>query len=139
MALKDFCVSEVVSAPPDATVSEVAKLMAEKNVGSVVIVEQGKPKGIVTDRDLALRVLAEGRDTSVRISEVMTENVATLNHNLGLFEALESMKEKGVRRYPIVDDDGKLVGIICLDDIIYLLGKEMADITEILEKEAPKL
>jgi len=69
----------------------------------------------------------------------MTKNPVVLKGNMGLFEALESVKRKGMRRFPVVNSKGKLVGIITLDDMIYLLGREMADVADIIEKEAPKL
>ncbi len=140
MALIDFCRTEVVTIPLGTSIAESAKLMKQKNVGSVVIIDDSKPVGILTDRDIAVRVVAEGKDPeSTKVSEVMTENPETLNEDLGLFQALERMKEVGVRRFPIVNDRGELVGIITLDDVLYILGKEMSDVATILKKESPSL
>ena len=140
MALIDFCRTEVVTIPLGASIAESAKLMKQKNVGSVVIIDDSKPVGILTDRDIAVRVVAEGKDPeSTKVSEVMTENLETLNENLGLFQALERMEEVGVRRFPIVNDRGELVGIITLDDVLYILGKEMSDVATTLKKESPRL
>lgn len=146
MSLGNMCRKDVVSVKPGTMVNEVARLMEEKNIGSVVvqnvIVSGEKEKfGIVTDRDIALRVVGKNLDPAkTPIDDVTTQNsVLTLSENLGLFEALEQVRESAVRRFPIVDVDGNLKGIITLDDIITLLGKEMADVARIIENEGPLL
>jgi CBS domain-containing protein len=146
MSLGNMCRKDVVSVKPGTMVNEVARLMEEKNIGSVVvqnvIVSGEKEKfGIVTDRDIALRVVGKNLDPAkTPIDDVTTQNsVLTLSENLGLFEALEQVRESAVRRFPIVDVDGNLKGIITLDDIIILLGKEMADVARIIENEGPLL
>jgi len=140
MALANLCRKTVVSVPPETPVVEAAKLMEQKNVGSVVVVKGEKPVGLLTDRDVALRVMAKGKNPeAIKVQEVMTKNPVVLKGDMGLFEALESVKRKGMRRFPVVNSKGKLVGIITLDDMIYLLGREMADVADIIEKEAPKL
>ena len=139
MPLQDFC-RRVVTISPEESVLEAAKVMKEKNLGSLVVAENNKPVGIITDRDITVRVVAEGKNPSeVKVKDVMTPNPQTLKGSMGLFEAIEKMKEVGVRRFPIVDDNGNVIGIITLDDVIYILGKEMEDITKVLEREAPKL
>jgi CBS domain-containing protein len=146
MSLGNMCRKDVVSVKPGTMVNEVARLMEEKNIGSVVvqnvIVSGEKEKfGIVTDRDIALRVVGKNLDPAkTPIDDVTTQNsVLTLSENLGLFEALEQVRESAVRRFPVVDVDGNLKGIITLDDIIILLGKEMADVARIIENEGPLL
>lgn len=140
MSIKSICRKEFVSISPDATVKDAAGVMASKNVGSIIIVKDGSPVGIITDRDIVVRVVNKGLDSSsLKVQDVMTIDPICLNENVGLFEALETVKEKGVRRYPVIDDKGKIVGIISLDDIIYLIGKEMCDITQILLKSVPNL
>jgi CBS domain-containing protein len=146
MSLGNLCRKDVVSVKPGTMVNEVARLMEEKNIGSVVvqnvIVSGEKEKfGIVTDRDIALRVVGKNLDPAkTPIDDVTTQNsVLTLSENLGLFEALEQVRESAVRRFPVVDVDGNLKGIITLDDIIILLGKEMADVASIIENEGPLL
>jgi len=106
----------------------------------IVSGERGK-FGIVTDRDIALRVVNNNLDPSnTPISEVMTQKIVlTLREDMGLFEALELVRKSAVRRFPVVDIDGNLKGIITLDDIIALLGKEMADVADIIDNEGPLL
>lgn len=114
--------------------------MEEKNIGSIVVVEERKPMGIVTDRDILLRVINRGLDSKgTSVDDVMTKEIVTLREDMGLFEALQQVKGKGIRRFPIVDAKGNLQGIMTLDDILYLLGKEMADVASIIEKEGPRL
>ena len=114
--------------------------MEEKNVGSVVVVGGGEVVGIVTDRDILLRVVNKGLNPErSSVDEVMTKGIVVLREEMGLFDALEKVKEKGVRRFPVVDARGNLKGIMTLDDIIYILGKEMADVANIIEKERATL
>ena len=146
MSLGNMCRKNVVTVKPGTMVDEVARLMEEKNIGSVVVqnvIVSGEKEtfGIVTDRDIALRVVGKNLDAAkTPIDDVTTQNfVLTLNESMGLFEALEQVRRSAVRRFPVVDVDGTLKGIITLDDIITLLGKEMADVASIIENEGPLL
>lgn len=140
MAIGNMCRREVVSVKPGVSVKVAAQLMEDKNVGCVVVVEGGKPIGILTDRDILLRVVNRGLDPAKCSAEqVMSRDVVSLKEDMGLFEALEHTKERGIRRFPVVDSGGELQGIITLDDILYILGKEMADVASIIEKESPRL
>jgi CBS domain-containing protein len=141
-----MCRKDVVSVKPGTMVNEVVRLMEEKNIGSVVVqnaIASGEKEkfGIVTDRDIALRVVGKNLDPAkTPIDDVMTQNIVLiLSENLGLLEALEQVRKSAVRRFPVVDVDGNLTGIITLDDIIILLGKEMADVARIIENEGPLL
>lgn len=140
MSLGNLCRREIVCVDRGATIEEVARLMEEKNIGSIIVVEERKPMGIVTDRDILLRVINRGLDSErTSVADVMTKQIVTLREDMGLFEALQQVKGKGIRRFPIVDAKGNLQGIMTLDDILYLLGKEMADIASIIEEEGPRL
>ncbi|TFG76836.1 MAG: CBS domain-containing protein [Thermodesulfobacteriales bacterium] len=146
MSLRNMCRKDVVSVKPGTMVNEVVRLMEEKNIGSVVVqnaIASGEKEkfGIVTDRDIALRVVGKNLDPAkTPIDDVMTQNIVLiLSENLGLLEALEQVRKSAVRRFPVVDVDGNLTGIITLDDIIILLGKEMADVARIIENEGPLL
>ena len=134
MSLGNLCRREVVVVNQGTPIKEAVKFMEEKNIGSVIVVGGGKPVGIVTDRDILLRVVNKGLDPEKSsVDDVMTKEIVTLKEGMGLFEALEQVKGKGIRRFPIVDASGNLKGIMTLDDIIYLLGKEMADVDSIIE------
>ncbi|HLE25282.1 MAG TPA: CBS domain-containing protein [Thermodesulfobacteriota bacterium] len=134
MSLGNLCRREVVVVNQGTPIKEAVKFMEEKNIGSVIVVGNGKPLGIATDRDILLRVVNKGLDPEKSpVDDVMTKEIVTLKEEMGLFEALEQVKGKGIRRFPIVDARGNLKGIMTLDDIIYLLGKEMADVASIIE------
>ncbi len=138
MSLGHICRKDVVTVKPGTTVSEVARIMEDKNLGSV-IVSGGSDFGIVTDRDIALRVVNRCLDPArTPVDEIMTQNlVLTLREDMGLLEALEQIRKSAVRRFPVVDIEGNLTGIITLDDIIKLLGREIADVASVIDNEGP--
>ncbi|OGE24617.1 MAG: signal transduction protein [Candidatus Dadabacteria bacterium RIFCSPHIGHO2_12_FULL_53_21] len=139
MSLGHICRRDVVTVSPDTTVSEVTRIMEDKNLGSVIVTGGDDRFGIVTDRDIALRVVNRCLDpVKTPIEDVMTQDlVLTLREDMGLFEALEQIRKSAVRRFPVVDVDGRLTGIITLDDIIRLLGKEIAGVASVIENEGP--
>ena len=106
---------------PNDTAADVASLMKRENVGSVPVCTDGRSKkliGVVTDRDLAMKIVAEGRDPkTTKVSDVMTENPVTCQPEEDLAIALESMEQYQVRRIPVIADGGRLVGIISQADI----------------------
>jgi CBS domain-containing protein len=140
MNIYAVCQNNVISVTPDTTVKFVAELMKEKNIGCVVIAENNKPVGIVTDRDFAIRggYLCEEEETRL-ISEIMTGDVRTIRKDTDVFDAIQEMKSSGVRRLPVVDMGGRLVGLITLDDIIRLLARELGEIARIIGTESPKI
>ncbi|MFN3813440.1 MAG: CBS domain-containing protein, partial [Aquificaceae bacterium] len=109
------------------------------NIGSVVVLDdQSRPVGIITDRDVTLRVVYKGLDPKTTpLEQVMTKDLFVLDENMGLFEALMFMKDKGVRRYPVVNSEGKLTGFFSLDDVLFLLGKEFSAVADIIQKSSP--
>jgi len=134
MGLMEFARAEVITLPPGAMVADAAGLMSGMGVGSIVIVEEMRPVGILTDRDIVVRVVNEGLDPAeTPVFRVMTPDPLVLAEEMSLFEALEEVKHKGVRRYPVVDYEGNLVGIFTLDDVLQLLGLEMAAIARVVE------
>ena len=141
MSLGNLCRKDVVTVKPGTLVKEVTKLMEEKNIGSVIITDDKEMFGIITDRDIALGIVNKNLNPQqTTVDELMTHNfVLVLREDIGLFEALEQVKKSAVRRFPVVDIDGNLKGIITLDDIITLLSKEMADVASIIENEGPLL
>jgi CBS domain-containing protein len=111
----------VVTAAPEASVREVAETMRERNVGSVVLVEGGRPVGFLTDRDLAVSVLADGRDVSDRACDHASAPVVTAAPDLAVSDAGELMVEHGIRRLPVLEGD-ELIGIVTLDDLAVRTG-----------------
>ena len=130
MPIVEYRTKHVTTALGNQTVSDAAKQMRDKNVGSIVVLDSDKkPLGMVTDRDIAVRVVAEGKDPkSTHLKEIMSKETVVLRQDQGIFETTKMMSEKGIRRIPVVDTEGKLAGIICLDDLIMMFGQEVANI-----------
>ncbi len=123
MSLRKITKKKVVTVNPDDTVVKAANLMDEKNVGSVVVVENRKPVGILTDRDIAIRVVARKADiNSTYVKHVMTKKIVTGRDDQRIAELAKVMHEHGIRRVPIVNKKGILSGIITLDDLLYMMG-----------------
>lgn len=106
---------------------DAAELMRQLHVGSVVVVDEGgRPLGMLTDRDIVLRVVAEHRDPAATpVASVMSSEVACVQIDDLIDEAAFKMRQKGVRRLPIVDAVGKVCGIVALDDLLVLLSAEL--------------
>lgn len=138
MTVLDVARTGVMTAPSDQTAGNLASVMREENVGSVIIEEDDAPVGIVTDRDLVLHVLEPREDpTEVTAEDIMTETLVTVQGDDGVFEATATMFENDVRRLPVVDENGDLAGIVTLDDMLVLLSTEMEHLTGVIESESP--
>jgi CBS domain-containing protein len=123
----EVVVRRAVTARPDETVLCAAQRMRDEHVGDLVILEDERPAGIVTDRDLVVRVLAsEGDPSSLRVEEVMTRAPATVSEDSDVLEVLETMRRTGARRMPVLGADGALIGILALDDVLAWLGRQMS-------------
>lgn len=143
MAIGEICTREVVVAERDITVRGAAQLMREYHVGCIVLVdEQGgkrKPCGIVTDRDIVVAVTALGLDPNViRAGDVAAKELLELNESAGVAETVAVMRMKGVRRLPVVDKDGVLIGMIAADDILGLLAEELQGLASMVSREHRK-
>lgn len=129
--------TELVTVSPDDSVRDVAETMRNETVGSAIVERGSEPVGIVTDRNLAMNVIADGEDPSTMTArDVMTPDPDTADVDDGVFERCEMMRERGVRRMPVVED-GKLAGIVTLDDRIVLLETEMNDLSAVIRSESP--
>jgi CBS domain-containing protein len=116
--IRDLMTSNPSTIEPDKTVADAAKLMRDEDAGLIPIVEEKKLAGTITDRDIAIRVVAEGKDQqSTTVRDVMTSRLVTVDPDQDLDEALRLMAKHQVRRLPVVEEDGKLVGIVAQADI----------------------
>jgi CBS domain-containing protein len=119
----------VVVAQLEETAADAARRLRDFQVGCVVVTRGGKSVGILTDRDLALRVVAEGRDPKqTLVSEIVTYDATTVLRDAGVETAVRIMRERGVRRLPIVTEDGQVTGIVTADDLVVLLTEDLADL-----------
>jgi len=140
MSAGRICRREVHTAALGESVRAVAKRMREVNVGTVVVMdERGRPAGILTDRDLAMRVIAEERDAKMTpVLEVMTVVPKTVREETPIEDVLGLMRSQRCRRIPVVGRDDRLVGVITLDDILELLAEEFGTIGGLLRSEEPR-
>jgi len=121
------------TASPEDTARAAAQRMEKEGIGCLVVVEDERPVGILTDRDLALRLLREKLDAgAVRVRELMRAPVVTICGEESLEVALRTLRTAAVRRLPVVDAEGKLVGILTADDLLRLVATELGDLAETL-------
>jgi len=135
MKLSDLFAKKVITAVAEETLASVAQRMQEHNVGTVVVVEAQRPVGIVTDRDLALALGAQGIPVQAPVQKVMTSHVLTVPNDAGIFTATKYMRDCEVRRLPVVDGAGRLVGIVSLDDLLRYLSRELYNLAEGIKHE----
>ncbi|MFB6091428.1 MAG: CBS domain-containing protein [Haloquadratum sp.] len=138
MPVDDLARSDVVTATPDTPVRELASAMDDENVGSIVVVDGETPVGIVTDRDLTVRVLGSGGDPDEQTADdVMSDDLRMVDKDAGFYETANIMSENGVRRLPVSDGES-LVGIITADDLTELLADEEQQLAEIIRAQRPR-
>ncbi|MDO9206321.1 CBS domain-containing protein [Methylotenera sp.] len=140
MTISAICNREVITVRSDATVLHAATLMRQYHVGDVVVIEDRKgksvPVGIVTDRDIVIELVATELDCKViTTGDIMANNLAVIKEGAGIFDAIQLMTAKGVRRLPVVDDGGGLLGIITLDDLLLILSKELGSLSKLVSRE----
>ncbi len=135
MKVSDVMTRDVQVARPNDTVADVARRMSEIDSGVMPIVEGDKIVGVITDRDIVIRVVGEGRDNEIPVSEVMTSPVETCLTSEKLKDATRKMAELQMRRLVIVNDRGQLAGILSLGDVARedsarVVGRTLEEISE---------
>ena len=141
MTVGAFCSRIVVFVGKDDGIVEAAKVMREHHTGSAVVVENAQhgayqPVGMITDRDLVVEVLAEEVDVdSVSVKDVMSPDPIVANERDSLSDTLKNMRGRGVRRVPVTDDKGQIVGVLSVDDVISLLASELNDLDSLILRE----
>jgi CBS domain-containing protein len=126
---REIMTRSVKTAAPDTTVREAALMMRTEDVGAIPVVENGRLIGIVTDRDIVVRAVAEGKNAEAKVGDVMTPEIFSVKENDFVFEAIRLMGDKQIRRIPVVSETGELAGIIAMADV----ALEMEDEHEIAE------
>lgn len=123
----------------DHTVLRAARLMREKGLGSVVVVdEQGRPVGMLTDRDLAVKVLGEGKSPETPVDEVMSHPVFAVSRDALVFDTLREMARRHVHRMPVIDSETKeLIGVVTAENALMLLTTELVNIAEVMSGARP--
>lgn len=138
MKVRDFCSKGVVTIAPQASLREAALLMRNSHVGALVVVERKggieQPAGILTDRDIVVAVIAVpgARPEGIRAADAMSQPVVLAREDDNVFETVETMQRKAVRRLPVVAADGSLRGMVTLDDVLRVLAAELGGLAEAL-------
>jgi CBS domain-containing protein len=133
--VREVMTASVATAEPARSLHEIAAIMRERNVGSVVLVDGSRPVGIITDRDLALSVVADGRDAGERARDHASSPVITADPEMDVEEAAEKMIRHGVRRL-VVTDAGALAGVVTLDDIASSTGDRASELSARITRAA---
>lgn len=141
MTVGRICRREVDLVEPDELVRVAAQRMASRNVGSLLVVDgRRRVLGLVTDRDLALRVVAQGRDPHLtRVGDVMTPHPDSVSEETSIEDALSVMRARGVRRLPVIGPGGSLAGVVSVDDILVLLAQEFGELSRLIEHSSPQV
>jgi predicted transcriptional regulator len=139
MAIGEVCNREVVIAETGMAVPEAARLMRQYHVGTLVVVEEvegrRRPLGMVTDRDIAIEVVAAAVDPdSLTVGDIMATELASVREDVGVFDTIRYMRSRGVRRVPVVDNGGWLIGIVTLDDLFELLAEELSEMADMISR-----
>ncbi|MBI2969847.1 MAG: CBS domain-containing protein [Gammaproteobacteria bacterium] len=140
MLVGKVCNRELVAMDKSGDLLAAAKLMREHHVGSVVVTSSDgdglRPVGMVTDRDLVVEIIAAEVDIqSVSLEDIMTRYPIVAREDDELYDVLESMRTKGVRRVPVLDRKGFVVGVLALDDVLNVLAKELGAIASLIDRE----
>ncbi|HJV68651.1 CBS domain-containing protein [Ideonella sp.] len=144
MGIGTWCERSVVTCGRDAPVLTLARLMRDQHVGDVVVVDEvlgGRPQpvGIVTDRDLVVRVLAMGvAGEALRAGDLLVHPLVTAHEDEDLGQAVWRMRTGGVRRLPVVDSEGGLVGVLTADDVTRHLAEKLGDVAHIVPRQLVK-
>lgn len=135
----EACNRDVIVMARRESVVEAAQLMRKHHVGSIVVADKPDgeriPLGVLTDRDIAIEIVArEGEPRNTSVGEAMSRELVTLKETDGLLDGLARMRERGIRRAPVVNEHGGLVGIITLDDILELVAEQLYDIVNLMNR-----
>ena len=138
MSVGRICTREVHLALEQESISEVAQRMALNNVGCLVVTSDSRrPVGMITDRDITTKIIAKRMDANLTtVAEAMTSHPKVIQEVTPIEEAVVLMRNNGIRRLPVVNGSGQLVGLVCLDDVLDLLLEEFSDIRQLLRAQS---
>ena len=133
MSIGKYCPRTVRTLRPEETARAAAQRMQEEGVGCLVVTDQGRPVGVVTDRDLALKVLREDLDAgALHVRDVMQSPVVTIAADASLGEGVKTLRKSALRRLVVVDDKKEAIGLFAADDLLRLVATELGDLGEAL-------
>ena len=134
MKVSEAMTAQVVTAMPSTPIAEVARMMADIESGAVPVLDDGKVVGLITDRDIVVRLVARGGSADTQVREVMTEGAETCNEDDNLADAAAAMASRQIRRLVVLNEAGALAGILSLGDIAVdygakVVGKTLEEIS----------
>jgi CBS domain-containing protein len=136
MGIEELVKKPPVALPPEAKCMEAAEVMREQNVGSIVVADGGKPLGVITDRDLVVRVMARNEDPrELTVGEVMSKDPGFVVRTRSIDAVVAVMQQLGVRRIPVVDEKGELDGLVSMDDLIVAISGQLASLAAVITNE----
>lgn len=137
MTVGEVCSRTVVTADPDETIPVAARRMRDRHVGALVVLDGTTPIGVLTDRDIVVSAVAQSPDKldTLLVGDVMTRDLVTAQSTEPIEEALRRMRAHGVRRLPVVTGDGRIDGIIALDDILDLMADGLTQLAGLVARE----
>lgn len=143
MSVGQYCNRHVIMTHRTTEIREIARMMRHHHVGTVVVVERrgdkDYPMGIITDRDLVVEVLAQNLSPeTLTVGDVMSGSLVTAREDDNFWRMLDRMSAKGIRRLPVVDEEGALVGILTVDDVLTALAVGLSDVTRLVQRELAK-
>jgi CBS domain-containing protein len=139
MPIDDYCEKPAVTVLGNETVRMAAQRMKSAGLGSLVVVADGRPTGIVTDRDLVIGTLCNRLDPgSVRVDEIASRPLVTIEQERSVGEAVRVIRHHAVRRIPVVDEKGGLVGIVAADDLISMAAGQLSGLAAAIRAQRPR-
>jgi CBS domain-containing protein len=140
MAIVDYCRRDVATIDGSAAIHTAAARMAEESVGCLLVTEGGRLVGILTDRDVALRTIREDLDPhTTPVSKIAERDLVVLRSDRPVRIAMALMKRRGLRRLPVLDPAGTLVGIVTWDDLVGLIARELVEVAGTVAAQSPHL
>ena len=138
MSLQEFCQRKVIGVSPETSIVEACRLMESNNIGCLVVQEKGKMCGILTDRDIALKVTGQNRDAQkTKAREIMSRSPVRIPVEQNLQQLTNLMRVHRVRRVPIVDSGDEVLGIVTMDDLIAQISGAMSDLGNAVTENLP--
>ena len=139
MSLRAYCGKRVVTISPERSVAEACWIMKDKNIGCLLVENHGKLCGILTDRDIALKVTGEDKEpVTTMVEEVMTRDPVRISVNRNVRDLVSLMHTQHVRRVPIVDGSETILGMVTMDDLIALFGDELSELGKSVSEAFPR-
>lgn len=132
---EEIAETDVVTAGRDDSLSSIVEKMDQEDVGMVVITEDDRPIGLVTDRKIALALRENENVSEMQAADVMTEDPVTVTDEMDVHDVIQTLGDNGIRRVPVVDEEGALRGVVSIDDLVVLLAAEMNQLSEVIESQ----